>query len=142
MIQLALYKGPPGKSIRHHLSHWAIRLRTWSKYSHAELVIDGVCYSSSIREGGVRAKVINLGERWEVIDLPNTNSARALEWFNQHQNCGYDWLGVMRFMLPFVGHHKSRWFCFEAVGAMLGLAATHKLTGKDLEQWARQQQNH
>ena len=139
-IQLALYQGPPGGSIRHHVSHWLTRIWTWSRYSHAELVIDGICLSSSLRDGGVRIARINLNNsRWIVIDLPKSDPVKALEWFDAHEGQGYDWRGVLRFVFPFIGHHDNKWFCFEAVGEMLGLAATHKLTGRDLEEWARKQ---
>ena len=47
-VQLALYKG------RGTLFNALIRWWTRSPYSHCELVINGTCYSSSIRDGGVR----------------------------------------------------------------------------------------
>jgi hypothetical protein len=37
-----------------------IRWWTGSQYSHCELIVRGVCYSSTIRDGGVRAKVMAL----------------------------------------------------------------------------------
>jgi len=139
-VKLALYQGPPGGSIRHHISHWLTRGWTWSRYSHAELVVDGMCLSSSLRNGGVRAKELKLeSHRWVVIDLPHSDANQALAWFVRHEGEAYDWRGVFRFALPFIGHHPEKWFCFEAVGEMLGLAATHKLTGRDLEQWAKSQ---
>ena len=138
-MQIALYKGPTGSSIRHFISHWAIRIWTWSKYSHAELVIDGICYSSSVRDGGVRAKRINLDSgKWDVFDVPATQEDMeyALAWFAENRGSAYDWLGIKRFVVPFVRHDPDKWFCFEAVGDMLGLAGTHKLTANDLMWWA------
>jgi hypothetical protein len=136
MVQLALYCGPPRGHWRHIVSHYAIRLWTWSRYSHAELVIDGVCYSSSARDGGVREKVIDLGSgRWEVFPIPAVSAERPLQWFAQHVRQAYDWSNIGRFVLPFLPHRKNQWVCFEAVGAMLNLAAAHKLTANDLRAW-------
>lgn len=134
-LAIAFYKGPP-TDLPHIISHYAIRLWTWSKYSHAELVIDGVCYSSSLRDGGVRSKYIDLASgRWDVLPVKG-NAADALWWYQQHKGQGYDWLNVQRFILPFIPQDKNKWVCFEAVAAMLGLAGAHKLTAKDLYAWA------
>lgn len=137
-VAIAFYKGPPsGRDWRHVASHWAIRLWTWSKYSHAELVIDGTCYSASNRDGGVRAKQIDLvSGRWHVVALPRSYGPEALAWFLINEGDRYDWAGIARFVVPFLPQHPRRWFCFEAVGSALGLAATHKLTGRDLHEWA------
>ena len=53
-VQLAMYKA------KGDLFNGLIRWWTGSQYSHCELVVRGVCYSSTIRDGGVRAKVMAL----------------------------------------------------------------------------------
>lgn len=137
--QLAFYKGPPRRDLAHTISHYAIRLWTWSRWSHAELVIDGMCYSSSPRDGGVRGKVIDLASgRWDVLDieLDPEQGVQALSWFLVNWGDRYDWAGVWRFVLPLLPHGNSRWFCFESIGAALGFAGPHKLTANDLHAWA------
>lgn len=144
-ITLALYKGPPKRSDwLHTLSHYGIRLWTWSKWSHAELVIDGVCWSASSRDGGVRRKFIDLNSgRWDLVTIPlaEQETGRTLGWFLKHEGQGYDWLNIGRFVLPLLNHERDRWVCFEAIGAALGLAGTHKLTANDLHKWAVQWQS-
>jgi hypothetical protein len=138
-VQLALYKGPPRYGWWDILFHYAVRLRTWSKWSHAELVINDVCWSSSGRDGGVRGKIINLNSgRWDVFDLNLTDeqAAKALTWFKSHEGEGYDWLGVLCFVLPFVKQERKRWTCFEAIGASLGIENPHRLDANDLFEWA------
>lgn len=138
-MQLALYKGPPRNDVAHTVSHYAIRLWTWSKWSHAELVIDGLCWSSSARDKGIRSKQIDLSsDRWDVVDLDLPESAKlsALVWFQMHDQDKYDWLNIGRFVLPILGQKRNRWTCFEALGTSLGLAGAHKLTANDLYQWA------
>lgn len=136
--QLAFYKGPPRNDLLHTISHYAIRFWTWSKWSHAELVIDGVCYSSSARDGGVRSKVIDLTSgRWDVVDV-EIDKDHALAWFLTNNGDKYDWAGIWRFVIPFLPQGKRRWFCFEAIGSALGFAGAHKLTANDLYNWAIQ----
>ena len=142
-VQLALYKGPPVDDWQHTLSHYGIRVWTWSRWSHAELVVNGVCYSSSSRDGGVRGKTIDLTSgRWDVveIDLPDAQANAAFEWFLTNEGDKYDWAGIWRFVLPFFPHGERRWFCFEAIGAALGFAGAHKLTANDLFRWAKQRE--
>jgi len=141
-VALALYRGPTGRAapLQHRLAHWAICLRTLSGYSHAELVIDGVCHSSSWRDGGVRARRINLASsRWTVVPVPGADADAARAWFDAHMGARYDWPGILSFISP-VRHHKDRWFCFEAVGAALGLPRAHRQNGRTLLRWALQQQ--
>jgi len=125
MLQLAFYKGPPADRW-HSLSHRLTCFVTGSVYSHVELVINGLCWSASPRDGGVRSKQVDLTSgRWDVITLTPVNQkteSDALDWFRQHQGQGYDWAGVLRFVLPFLPQRSDQWFCAEAVAAALGLA--------------------
>lgn len=140
-VQLALYRGPTGPvrtrtDLQNRLVHWGICLRTLSRHSHAELAIDGLCHSSSARDGGVRAKHIDLHSgRWDVLPLPGADAPRALAWFAQHNGQPYDWPGIAAWLLP-VRQHAQRWVCFEAVGAALGLPNPHTLSGRSLRRWA------
>lgn len=110
-----------------------IRLVTKSQYSHSELVIaddahpfDGhvLCISSAGMDGGVRSKVMRLDERkWDLIELPHLSPLVVLAFFSEHQGQGYDYVGCVRSVLPFVGcEHPSRWFCSELCATVLGHA--------------------
>lgn len=140
-IAIAFYKGPPNDDWVHALSHYGIRVWTWSRWSHAELVIDGWCWSASGRDHGVRRKRIDLESgRWDVVhlDLDQEAIARALAWFLLHEGESYDYRNILRFMIPAVGHNKRHWVCFESIGEALGLAGTHRLTANDLWRWANE----
>ena len=137
--QLAFYKGPPQDDWVHTLSHYSIRVWTWSKWSHAELVLNGVCWSASGRDHGVRRKTINLESgRWDVVDITITDvqAIKALAWFTMHEGDGYDYRNIARFLFTPIGQDRDRWVCFEAIAAALGLAAAHKITANDLWEWA------
>lgn len=129
MIHLALYKGPADDWL-HKLGHWIVCIGTLSRYSHVELVVDGVCYSSSSRDGGVRAKVIDLySGHWDVFPVDG-DAERAKAWFIAHMGQKYDWLGVLRFVpgLKWLPRRKDEWFCSESVAASLGVRKPSRYT--------------
>ena len=123
-IYLALYKGR--KSIRHpldlmpRLSDGLTRLFTRGPYSHCEIAVqhsDGLfeCYSSSIRDGGVRRKTMPLpSEKWDLIPLPGSIAAHARLQFiyTQTQGRRYDWLGAAGIIIR-TRQRPHQWFCSE-----------------------------
>lgn len=129
MIWYAMYKGPP-TGLYPTLMHNGIRLRSWSRYSHIELVHGwrgsvGNCWSSSDRDDGVRAKDIDLGSgRWDVFLDPwagPAERAAALSWFEEHEGAPYDFIGNLGFVLPFRTDSSGKFICSEAVAAARGL---------------------
>jgi len=139
---LALYRGPDWSNItlQNALVHVGICIWTLSRHSHAELCIDGVCYSSSAMDKGVRSKVIDITSgRWDLYLLQGVDNASALAWFDEHEGQKYDWPGIVSWVIPFVRQHATRWVCFEAVGAMLQIAKPHRLTARRLIKWAKGQ---
>lgn len=130
-MKIALYKGP-ATGFWNTLGHWLVCIGTWSLYSHVELVIDGVCWSSTARDGGVRGKVIDLTSgKWDVIDVTG-DQAKALAWFQAHAGQHYDWWGIVRFVLPLVKQRPGEFFCSESVAAALGLDHPEDTTPQDL----------
>ena len=136
--QLAFYKGPPTGALN-LAGYWGIRVWTWSRWSHVELVLNGICWSASAWDGGVRGKHIDLNSgHWDVIALPLTDeeAAYALAWFRKNEGARFDYRNILRFILPLIGHNRRQVVCFESVASALGLAAPHKLTANDLWAWA------
>ena len=95
---------------------------TRSPYSHCEIVIDGRCYSSSVRDGGVRAKRIDVtGPHWDVFDVEWADAERALLVYQAHAGQPYGWLDLFAqhvLRLPVTGRGV---ICSELCAAMLGL---------------------
>jgi hypothetical protein len=88
-VRLALRKNDTRLAAR------GIQFWTNSIYSHCELVIDGMCYSSSAMDKGVRAKVIDLDPaKWDVIDLPWANAAQVLRYFQATRKHNYGWASM------------------------------------------------
>jgi hypothetical protein len=124
-VKMAFYKG------QGNFFDVLVRFVTRSEYSHCEIVIDGVCWSASPRDGGIRRTSINLQTgHWDVIDIQGDESATEF-WFLCREGAGYDWIGLIRTVIPFFPHSESKWFCSEACGAALGLNAS-RLSPQDL----------
>lgn len=121
MMHVAFYKAPgtlTDKLIRHWLH---------GKYSHCELVFElvdngpSLCISSSPRDGGVRSKRILLdAESWDIVPVPDADIAAAWAWAAEHAHEGYDLLGLAGFVWRPESGERNKWFCSEAVAAMLG----------------------
>ena len=68
-----------------------------SIFSHVELEINGVCYSASNRDGGVRSKVIDTSnkQKWVSFDLKkDIDVNRCLLYFETVRCQRYDWLNI------------------------------------------------
>ena len=111
----------------------AIRFFTKSRYSHCELVINNICYSSSFRDNGVRAKAIYLNQdNWDVFDLHGYNEEKALAVFNNCNNQPYDLIGVLRFLFGFLPNRELHWHCSEICAYALGIDKSENYTPQDL----------
>ena len=130
-VYLALYKGRrdgawyrPGVAAA-RLSDWIIRTLTGSPYSHCELAVpcsDGQydCYSSSIRDGGVRFKTMPLPpEKWDLIPV-DVNPEQVYAALAATFGAKYDWLGATGVIARW-RHDKRKWFCSEWCAWTLGL---------------------
>lgn len=131
-VYLALYKGRrdgawyrPGVAAA-RVSDWIIRTLTGSPYSHCELAVpcaDGQydCYSSSIRDGGVRLKTMPLPpEKWDLIPV-DASPEQVYEALAATFGAKYDWAGATGVIARW-RHDKRKYFCSEWCAMALGLA--------------------
>lgn len=115
-MQIAFYKGR--KRLFNRLTAW------WTNgpYSHCELVVDGLCWSSSFMDGGVRGKRIELNpDHWDLIEV-DADVAAAIAWFEARIGDDYDTLGLFGFLWRPWRDDTNRWFCSEALAAALGFS--------------------
>ncbi len=120
-VYLAFYKGrKSGNELSDKITRLfesATRFFTHGKYSHVELVIPDVegtcvCYSSSMRDGGVRKKVMTLDlDKWDLLEVKA--STRDIEYYYSNtENCNYDLRGALGCVFP--SRESSRkYFCSE-----------------------------
>lgn len=124
-MKIAFYKGFKGdwKDI-------LICIRTFSKYSHCEIVgSDGFCYSSSPRDGGVRKKEIDLKDgKWETFEINvehkrfeyYKNQTILNKFFESTKGQKYDWVAILFSMAVKLGFEdKNKWYCSEWCCAFL-----------------------
>lgn len=116
-VQLALRKDDERIGAR-FIQWWS-----GSPYSHCELVVEGVCYSSSIMDKGVRAKVIELDPgKWDVIDLPWADAVAVVDYFKATDSNTYGWLSLIGSQLFNRNQtDNDSQFCSEWCAAALGL---------------------
>lgn len=117
MVRLALYKG------KGTLGNAIIRWWARSPYSHCELVIGDVGYTSSIRDGGVRAKRIEFDPaHWYFVDLPWAHEHRVKAYYAQTAGEPYGWKDlILRQVLNKAGDSYGQ-FCSEWCAKALGVA--------------------
>ena len=96
--------------------------------SHVEVVIDGMCHSSSLRDGGVRRKLIDLDRpHWRVIPITWRSPDAALKVFARHNGEPYAWgdlvaQHVLRLPIDFRGPT-----CSELCALMLGIPRAERI---------------
>ena len=120
MVRLAMYKG------KGTIANAFIRKWTGSQYSHCELVIDGKWYSSSVMDGGVRCKLIELHpENWDFVELPWADSDAIVEYFKQTDYQKYGWMTLIRSQLfNRALKDNDTQFCSEWCASALGIPSS------------------
>lgn len=148
-IYLALYRGRRnGTGWRVWFARAADRLTrklTRGRYSHCEIAVmlteknNGgqavyQCYSASIRDGGVRTKVMPLPEaKWDLIPLPSTPEAhkQLQRVWRATEGQGYDLKGALG--IAFKTHQQGdKWFCSEWCATALELPDCWRWSPNDL----------
>lgn len=115
-MKLALYKGS-NRCISKLIKWW-----TKSDYSHCEIVFsDGMWGSSSDLEGGVCLRYVEHDPQlWVFYDISHFNETRARAWFELNKGRGYDYLGLLGFVIRPIKGSLGRLGCGHACMAALG----------------------
>lgn len=107
-----------------------------SVFSHVELEINGVCYSASNRDGGVRSKVIDTSnaQKWLSFDLKkDIDENICLLYFESVRGQKYDWLNILLTQLIKLDiQSDNKQICSEFVANCLGLENAHKYSPESL----------
>lgn len=127
-VQIAGYKGPGNLVVK------GIRGWTGGEYSHIELIVDGMWYSSSIQDGGVRAKAIEpVADHWSIMDLPWADADKILAYYEKTKDAKYgmyDLITKQFFRLPLPDSDAQ--FCSEWCASALGIPRGRNLDPTDL----------
>ena len=152
MIYLALYHGRrDGSGWRvwcARATDWLTRVLTRGQYSHCEIAVrlhetageqEYECYSASIRDKGVRRKVMPMpSAKWDLISLPDNVGGRLKTLWSQTQGQGYDLTGAFGVVFKF-RENPQRWFCSEWCAEVLGLPDSWRFSPNDLAAILRRQ---
>ena len=107
-----------------------------SIFSHVELEIDGVFYSSSNRDGGVRSKIIDTSneKKWVSFELKNNIDRNiCLNYFKSVEGQKYDWLNIFFSQIIKLNiQSNNKQICSEFVGNCLGLEDSYKYSPESL----------
>lgn len=107
-----------------------------SVFSHVELEINGVCYSASNRDGGVRSKVIDTSnkQKWVSFDLKkDIDENICLLYFESVRGQKYDWLNIFLTQIIKLNIQSSnKQICSEFVGNCLQLDNAYKYSPEAL----------
>ncbi|HGW6552276.1 TPA: hypothetical protein ACNHS8_002587 [Escherichia coli] len=120
-VFIAFYRGRSEHKGLARLADWVTRLVTRSPYSHCEIAVgpqcydvgtDFTCYSSSFRDGGVRAKTMPLpSDKWDLIEI-SASPQEIASFYRLYAGKKYDIAGVIGFLL-FCRGNPEKWFCSE-----------------------------
>lgn len=130
-VRLAFYKK------RNSFFDKAIMWYTKSKYSHVELLVGDIAYSSSVRDKGVRKwdfeKNANK-DNWDIVEIDEKSDLKHIdELYTKTKESAYDLLGILLSqMLPIGIHAKSSYFCSEWCAEALKINNPHKFSPEDL----------
>lgn len=126
-VYIASFKGThPGlQGVLNRFIRWA----TCGAYSHTEVCVGNphespvLCVSSAVAIG-VRGQVMQLSPQdYDIQPMPGVTAADVLGFLAAHKGQGYDIVGTVLTVLPFVAReHPSRWICSEVAAHLMGLA--------------------
>ncbi len=89
---------------------------------HLPRHVEHHCISASFLDKGVRFKTMPLpSDKWRIYEMPQ-EATGAIEWLRAHDNDGYDWLGLLGFVVRRIKGARNRRFCSEAAAEVIGLA--------------------
>ena len=119
MLRVAFRKNGKGFYAR------LIRIWTWGKWSHTELVFSNGCsFSSDEKDGGTRWKDWHMSpDEWDFLNVPCTpaEEQEVAAWCAGEEGCKYDMVGIGFSFLPIpLGYQSAdKWFCSEICVAAL-----------------------
>jgi hypothetical protein len=82
---------------------------------------------SSTSGMGIELRYLYLAPNlYDLVEVPCTDDGQdsVLSFFLQEFHCAYDWLGILRFVFPWIKPARNEWFCSEA-----GCTALSRLPG-------------
>lgn len=105
-----------------------IRLCTGSPYSHCEIRVGRLCYTSHQGRRGVTAMRRDTFADWDAVPLPNVRPDDVLRFFRATHADGYNWLGVLAAAFRVGYLPRGRWHCAQWCAAAIGAENPARIT--------------
>lgn len=108
------------KRIEEKKPNWLSRmigLRTYSPYSHIEVIV-GDLACSSVFPKGVRitpAKGVLADGHWDIVPMPFVNGDLVLAWFREHEGAPYDTRSLVEILAGKPSSDPRAFNCAESV---------------------------
>lgn len=102
------------------LQGWFAQLtktRLVTKYPHSGIVIDGLLYQATLKNGVHSTKFDPAG--WDLFKLDEAAKAEMLTRFTQVEGSRYDWFSLLAFVVPFRVAVAKWFYCYELCSFML-----------------------
>ena len=118
MVKLALYKS------RRPFDVGAALIRWWTKspYSHCELIVGDLWYSSSLRDGGVRVMRIDPDpDHWDFVELPWVEPVRVKAFYAKTAGQRYSWADLIKRQIFNREGDSDGYFCSEWCAGAAGV---------------------
>ena len=107
-----------------------------SVFSHVELEINNICYSSSNRDDGVRSKIIDTtdSQKWVTFEFKEyIDTNKCLAYFYSVERQEYDWTNIFLTQLIKLNvQSDNKQICSEFVANCLGLENAYKYSPESL----------
>jgi len=97
---------------------WAVRLLTWSRWSHVGIISGGHVIEAHALHGVVKTPIheaIESADQYLVELVPCSNPAGVLAAATRQIGKSYDWLALFGFLFRRDWQAIDKWFCSELV---------------------------
>jgi len=93
------------------------KARLVTRYPHAGIVIDGVLYDATLKNG-VKAQTFD-STGWDLFKIEKTDKETMISRFKQVEGRPYDWFSLLAFVVPFRVSVAQWFYCYELCSFML-----------------------
>lgn len=107
-------------SANHLPLSWAIRARTWSKYSHVDFVVEDGKYLGAIPFGGVCYHEHRYPtEDYFVLEVSEKQRLDIMDFAHSQVGKPYDFMGIFGFAINRKWQDDDKWFCSEYISGAI-----------------------